>query len=81
MHVLPAIAADEDKGVRVSTDQMANSYVTGGCCCQGIHFSVVLTEGRPDGTGRSMARELEKFRVPTVVILDSGVAYALEALK
>ena len=48
---------------------------------QGIHFSVVLTEGRPDGTGRSMARELEKFRVPTVIILDSAVAYALEALK
>ena len=42
---------------------------------------MVLTEGRPDGTGRIMARELEKVRVPIVVILDSAVAYALEALK
>ena len=41
----------------------------------------MLTEGRPDSTGRSMAREVEKLHVPIVVILDSAIAYALEALK
>ena len=48
---------------------------------QGITFSVVLTEGRPDETGRSMANALDKLRIPTVVILDCAAAWAIEALK
>lgn len=48
---------------------------------QGVTFSVVLTEGRPDGTGRSMAKSLEKLQIPTVVILDCAVGWAIEALK
>ena len=45
---------------------------------QGINFSVVVTEGRPDGTGQSMARALDELGVPVTLVLDSGVAYALE---
>jgi len=45
---------------------------------QGINFSVVVTEGRPDGTGQSMARALDELGVPVTMVLDSGVAYALE---
>ena len=45
---------------------------------QGIQFSVVVTEGRPDETGLAMARELDELRVPVIAILDSGVAFALE---
>ncbi|WIA14590.1 hypothetical protein OEZ86_013078 [Tetradesmus obliquus] len=43
-----------------------------------INFSVYVTEGRPDGTGQAMARELDKLGVPVTMVLDSGVAYALE---
>jgi translation initiation factor eIF-2B subunit alpha len=45
---------------------------------QNINFSVYVTEGRPDGTGQTMARELDKLGVPVTMVLDSGVAYALE---
>ncbi|KAI8463744.1 MAG: eukaryotic initiation factor [Monoraphidium minutum] len=45
---------------------------------QGLNFSVVVTEGRPDGTGQSMARALAELGVPVTLVLDSGVAYALE---
>ncbi|KAK9799744.1 hypothetical protein WJX73_008490 [Symbiochloris irregularis] len=48
---------------------------------QGIHFSVAVTEGGRDNTGVHMARELEKLKIPIVFILDSAIAYALEALK
>ena len=48
---------------------------------QGIQFSVVLTEGRPDETGLSMAKALDDMHVPVIAILDSAVAYALEALR
>ncbi|GBF99985.1 translation initiation factor eIF-2B subunit alpha [Raphidocelis subcapitata] len=47
---------------------------------QGINFSVVVTEGRPDGTGQSMARALDGLGVPVTLVLDSGVAYALERI-
>ena len=42
---------------------------------------MVLTEGRPDETGRSMANALDKLKIPTVVILDCAAAWAIEALK
>ena len=48
---------------------------------QGIQFSVVITEGRPDETGLTMAQALDNMRVPTIAILDSAVAYALEAFR
>ena len=48
---------------------------------QGKAFSVILTEGRPDETGRVMARALAELKVPIKVILDSAVAFALEAFK
>ena len=51
------------------------------CLVQGVQFSVVVTEGRPDSTGLSMANALSKMKVPCTIVLDSGVAFALEALK
>jgi translation initiation factor eIF-2B subunit alpha len=48
---------------------------------QGIQFSVVVTEGRPDATGLAMAKALDELKVPVVAILDCAVAYALEALR
>ena len=51
------------------------------CLRQGIQFSVVLTEGRPDETGLTMARALDDMHVPVIAILDSAVAYALEAFR
>lgn len=48
---------------------------------QGGQFSVVITEGRPDETGIQMARALSELNIPIIAILDSGVAYAMDALK
>lgn len=48
---------------------------------QGKVFSVILTEGRPDETGRIMARALSELKVPIKAILDSAVAFALEAFQ
>ena len=48
---------------------------------QGVQFSVVVTEGRPDSTGLTMANALSKMKVPCTIVLDSAVAFALEALK
>lgn len=45
---------------------------------QGRHFSVIVTEGRPDETGLSMARALDELRIPVTVVLDCGVGYAME---
>eukprot|EP00775_Hariotina_reticulata_P010168 gene10170-10328_t len=45
-----------------------------------INFSVVVTEGRPDGTGQTMARALDALGVPVTLVLDCGVAYALERI-
>ena len=42
---------------------------------------MVLTEGRPDETGLTMARALDDMHVPVIAILDSAVAYALEAFR
>lgn len=47
----------------------------------GVQFSVVVTEGRPDSTGLAMATALSKMKVPCTIVLDSAVAFALEALK
>ena len=42
---------------------------------------MVVTEGRPDETGLTMARQLEELKVPITMVLDSGVSYALEVLR
>jgi translation initiation factor eIF-2B subunit alpha len=44
----------------------------------GRNFSVILTEGRPDDTGPTMARVLDELRIPVTVVLDSGVGYVME---
>jgi translation initiation factor eIF-2B subunit alpha len=44
----------------------------------GTNFSCIVTEGRPDGTGLKAARALAELNIPTTLILDSGVAYAME---
>ena len=48
---------------------------------QGVQFSVVVTDGRTDSTGLTMANALSKMKVPCTIVLDSAVAFALEALK
>lgn len=45
---------------------------------QGKHFSVILTEGRPDNGGAKMASEVAKLGVPVTVVLDSAVGYVME---
>lgn len=42
---------------------------------------MVVTEGRPDETGLTMARQLDELKVPVTMVLDSGVSYALEVLR
>lgn len=42
---------------------------------------MVVTEGRPDATGLSMAKALDESKIPVLAILDCAVAYALEALR
>jgi translation initiation factor eIF-2B subunit alpha len=44
---------------------------------QGTQFSVMVTEGRPDNTGITMAKALTEMGVPVTLVLDSGVAYAM----
>ena len=44
----------------------------------GVRFSVIVTEGRPDETGLSMARALDELHIPLTLVLDSGAAYCLE---
>lgn len=51
--------------------------VSGGL--QGVHLSMVVTEGRPDGTGLTMANALSKMEVPCTIVLYSAGAFALEA--
>lgn len=45
---------------------------------QGTYFSVIVTEGRPDSTGQTMAKALDDINVPTTYILDSAVGYMME---
>ena len=48
------------------------------CPRQGLNFSVIITEGRPDATGLKMVRALDDMNVPSTLVLDSGVAYVME---
>lgn len=61
-------------GVIVRNSNMMHGYV------QGQQFSVIVTEGRPDETGFTMARVLDELKIPVTVVLDSGVGYAMERL-
>lgn len=45
---------------------------------QQVRFSMIVTEGRPDETGLSMARALDELHIPVTLVLDSGAAYCLE---
>lgn len=42
-------------------------------------FSVVVTEGRPDGAGLKMARALSESGIPCTAVIDAAVAWSLEA--
>lgn len=57
---------------------MPTPLVLFGVAVQNINFSVIVTEGRPDSTGITMAKSLSDLGVPVTMVLDSGVAYALE---
>lgn len=47
----------------------------------GKHFSVVVTEGRPNpNSGCRMAEVLISYGIPTTLILDSAVAYMMERI-
>ena len=48
---------------------------------QGLQFTVVITEGRPEGANVKMAAALVELGVKTIAILDSGVAWAFDSLK
>jgi translation initiation factor eIF-2B subunit alpha len=39
---------------------------------------VIVTEGRPDEAGLTMARALDEMRIPVTVALDSAVGYTME---
>lgn len=45
---------------------------------QGKHFSVVVTEGRPDNAGLSTAKLLAEVGIPVTVVLDSAAAFMME---
>ena len=42
------------------------------------NFTVITTEGRPDGSGYKAAIEYIKHGIPTTVILDSAMGYIME---
>mmetsp|Transcript_6201 Transcript_6201/g.13519 ORF Transcript_6201/g.13519 Transcript_6201/m.13519 type:complete len:327 (+) Transcript_6201:160-1140(+) len=44
----------------------------------GIHFSVIVTEGRPDAKGIETARALDNLQIPVTLVLDSAVGYVME---
>jgi translation initiation factor eIF-2B subunit alpha len=48
---------------------------------EGRHFSVIVTESRPDNSGYSMARELLALNIPVQLILDSAVAHFMERVS
>ncbi len=73
------------QGRRGLRDDAASHGLVGGCCrccattrVQGTHFSVVVTEGRPDATGLRMAKALSDIGIPVTLVHDSGVAWVLE---
>lgn len=47
---------------------------------RGTHFSVIVTEARPDGAGYRMAKALEdaKLNIPVTLVLDAAVANVME---
>ena len=42
------------------------------------HFSIVVLEGRPDAGGAKAAKVYANAGIPTTVVLDSAMAYAME---
>mmetsp|Transcript_17165 Transcript_17165/g.20663 ORF Transcript_17165/g.20663 Transcript_17165/m.20663 type:complete len:394 (-) Transcript_17165:65-1246(-) len=45
---------------------------------EGKHFSVIITEGRPDNAGCRMAKVLQSKGVPCSIVLDSSAAYVMD---
>eukprot|EP01024_Parvocaulis_polyphysoides_P015965 TRINITY_DN1706_c0_g2_i1.p1 TRINITY_DN1706_c0_g2~~TRINITY_DN1706_c0_g2_i1.p1 ORF type:complete len:350 (-),score=55.92 TRINITY_DN1706_c0_g2_i1:316-1341(-) len=45
---------------------------------QGKSFKVIVTEGRPDGTGIEMARHLKEIGLQVTMVLDTAIAYIME---
>ena len=45
---------------------------------RGTHFSVIVTEGRPDFAGHRAAKELVAAGIPVTIILDAAVAHHME---
>ncbi|ETV91299.1 hypothetical protein H310_14121 [Aphanomyces invadans] len=45
------------------------------------HFSVVVTEGRPNETGYKTAELLSNAGIPTTVIVDAAMGYYMERIK
>ena len=44
------------------------------------HFSIVVLEGRPDAAGAKAAKVYADAGIPTTVVLDSAMAYAMESV-
>ena len=44
------------------------------------HFSVIVTEGRPDDAGYTLCAQLEKAGVPVTMVLDSAMGCVLPRL-
>jgi translation initiation factor eIF-2B subunit alpha len=42
------------------------------------NFTVIVTEGRPDGAGYTTAKEMKEAGIPVTVILDSAIGYVME---
>lgn len=47
---------------------------------KGKHFSLVVTEGRPDCDGYRVIDELSALGIPCTLIVDAAVAYAMERI-
>eukprot|EP01116_Phalansterium_solitarium_P001424 TRINITY_DN11220_c0_g1_i1.p1 TRINITY_DN11220_c0_g1~~TRINITY_DN11220_c0_g1_i1.p1 ORF type:complete len:295 (+),score=79.36 TRINITY_DN11220_c0_g1_i1:32-886(+) len=45
---------------------------------QGKHFSVVVTESRPDGSGYVAAHRLQAASIPVQVVVDAAVAHVMD---
>jgi len=61
------------------------SRVVIACClyaaAKGYHFSVIVTEGRPDCAGYSTCEKLSAAGIPTTLILDSAIGYTMEKVN
>mmetsp|Transcript_19241 Transcript_19241/g.31594 ORF Transcript_19241/g.31594 Transcript_19241/m.31594 type:complete len:312 (+) Transcript_19241:125-1060(+) len=45
---------------------------------EGRHFDVIVTEGRPDGAGYEMVRQLSEIGMPVKLVIDAAVGVVME---